>query len=137
MVVLVHYVWFGVVLFLTAFLISWMAYPIVLRMARVWGFYDNPDARKLQRRPVPVMGGVSMLLFGVIAASGIRVLVESKIDYNKPINLMLTAVVLGIGVSTASITLGTVTLKGMSLATVVAIILSVAFNIIKNVRGEE
>lgn len=94
-------------------------------------------AALIQSIPVPVMGGVSMLLFGVIAASGIRVLVESKIDYNKPINLMLTAVVLGIGVSTASITLGTVTLKGMSLATVVAIILSVAFNIIKNVRGEE
>lgn len=94
-------------------------------------------AALIQSIPVPVMGGVSMLLFGVIAASGIRVLVESKIDYNKPINLMLTAVVLGIGVSTASITLGTVTLKGMSLATVVAIILSVAFNIIKSVRGEE
>ena len=78
-----------------------------------------------------------MLLFGVIAASGIRVLVESKIDYNKPINLMLTAVVLGIGVSTASITIGTVTLKGMALATVVSIVLSVCFNVIKKLRGEE
>ena len=78
-----------------------------------------------------------MLLFGVIAASGIRVLVDSKIDYNNPINLMLTAVVLGIGVSTASITIGSTTLSGMSLATVVAIILSVCFNIIKKLRGEE
>ncbi len=94
-------------------------------------------AAAIQSIPTPVMGGVSMLLFGVIAASGIRVLVDSKIDYNKPINLMLTAIVLGIGVSTASITIGSTTLSGMSLATVVAIILSVCFNIIKKLRGEE
>lgn len=90
----------------------------------------------IQSIPTPVMGGVSLLLFGVIAASGIRVLVESKIDYNKPVNLMLTAIVLGLGVSTASITIGTVTLKGMSLATVVAIILSAAFRLIAHLRGE-
>lgn len=94
-------------------------------------------AAAIQSIPTPVMGGVSMLLFGVIAASGIRVLVDSKIDYNKPINLMLTAIVLGIGVSTASITIGSTTLSGMSLATVVAIILSICFNIIKKLRGEE
>ncbi|SDG27184.1 uracil permease [Selenomonas sp. WCT3] len=91
----------------------------------------------IQSIPTPVMGGVSMLLFGVIAASGIRVLAESKIDYNKPINLMLTAIVLGLGVSTASITIGTVTLKGMSLATVVAIILSIAFRLIAMLRHEK
>lgn len=90
----------------------------------------------IQSIPVPVMGGVSMLLFGVIAASGIRVLVDAKIDYNQPINLMLTAIVLGIGVSTASITIGSTTLAGMSLATVVAIILSICFNVIKKLRGE-
>ena len=43
---------------------------------------------------------------------------------------MLTAIVLGLGVSTASITVGTITLKGMSLATVVAIILSLSFQLI-------
>ncbi|MBF4190377.1 GlsB/YeaQ/YmgE family stress response membrane protein, partial [Serratia ureilytica] len=41
------------------------------------------------------MGGVSLLLYGVIGASGIRVLIESKVDYNKAQNLILT-VVLGI-----------------------------------------
>ena len=93
-------------------------------------------AAAIQSIPTPVMGGVSMLLFGVIAASGIRVLVDAKIDYNQPINLMLTAIVLGIGVSTASITIGSTTLAGMSLATVVAIILSICFNLIKKLRGE-
>ena len=43
---------------------------------------------------------------------------------------------MGIGVSTASITIGTVTLKGMALATIVAILLSITFRIIARLRGE-
>ena len=94
-------------------------------------------AAMIQSIPTPVMGGVSMLLFGVIAASGIRILVESKVDYNNPMNLLLTSIVLGLGVSTASLTIGAVTLKGMSLATVTAIILSISFRIIAAIRGDE
>lgn len=93
-------------------------------------------AAAIQSIPTPVMGGVSLLLFGVIAASGIRILVERKVNYNKPVNLLLTSIVMGIGVSTASMTIGTVTLKGMALATVVAIILSTVFRIIGAMRGE-
>lgn len=40
-------------------------------------------AAAIQAVPVPVMGGVSLLLYGVIGASGVRVLIESKVDYNK------------------------------------------------------
>ena len=93
-------------------------------------------AALIQSIPAPVMGGVSMLLFGLIAASGIRILVEAKVDYNQPMNLLLTSIVMGIGVSTASITIGTVTLKGMALATIVAIILSLTFRCIARLRGE-
>lgn len=84
-------------------------------------------AAAIQTIPTPVMGGVSLLLFGVIAASGIRMLLESKVDYSKARNLILTSVVLIIGVSGAQITLGALSLKGMALATVVAIFLSLAF----------
>lgn len=93
-------------------------------------------AALIQSIPAPVMGGVSMLLFGLIAASGIRILVEAKVDYNQPMNLLLTSIVMGIGVSTASITIGTVTLKGMALATIVAILLSLTFRCIARLRGE-
>lgn len=93
-------------------------------------------AALIQSIPTPVMGGVSMLLFGVIAASGVRIFVEEKVNYNNPMNLLLTAIVLGLGVSTASITIGTVTLKGMALATVVAILLSLGFRVIMLLRGE-
>lgn len=94
-------------------------------------------AAAIQSIPTPVMGGVSLLLFGVIAASGIRMLVESKIDYNKPVNLILTSVVLGIGVSNASITLGTVTLRGMALATVIAIVLSLSIKLLEILQGKK
>ncbi len=78
----------------------------------------------IQSIPAPVMGGVSLLLFGIIATSGIRMLVESKIDYNKTDNLILSSVVLIIGVSGAHLNFGSVELKGMALATVSSIILS-------------
>lgn len=79
--------------------------------------------------PEPVMGGISLLLFGIIAASGIRMLVESKIDYSNSQNLILTCIVLVIGISGATINLGEVALKGMGLATVIAIILALFFKI--------
>ena len=94
-------------------------------------------AALIQSIPTPVMGGVSMLLFGVIAASGIRILVEAKVDYNNPMNLLLTSIVMGVGVSTASLTVGTVTLRGMSLATVIAIILSISFRLILALRRQK
>lgn len=77
--------------------------------------------------PSPVMGGISLLLFGVIAASGIRMLVESKVDYSKPKNLVLTATVLIIGLSGAHVQLGSaVSLSGMGLATVIGMVLSLS-----------
>lgn len=88
-------------------------------------------AAAIQTIPLPVMGGISLMLFGVIAASGIRMLVEEKIDYSKPRNLILTAFVLVIGLSGAHITIGTVTLAGMALATVLSIFVSLLFKVLE------
>jgi len=77
--------------------------------------------------PLPVIGGISMMLFGVIAASGLRMLVEAKVDYSRSRNLMLSAVVFVIGISGVSIPVGQAQLKGMVLATLVGIVLSLAF----------
>lgn len=87
-------------------------------------------AAAIQSIPVAVMGGVSLLLFGVIAASGVRMLVESKVDYSRARNLILTSVVLIVGISGASISIGTVTMKGMALATIVSILLSLCFKLL-------
>lgn len=81
--------------------------------------------------PVPVMGGVSILLFGIIAASGLRMLVERKVDYTRPDNLILTSVVLVTGISGAKLAIGPVILQGMGLATVVAIVISLCFTIFR------
>lgn len=94
-------------------------------------------AAAIQAVPVPVMGGVSLLLYGVIGASGIRVLIESKVDYNKAQNLILTSVILIIGVSGAKVHLGATELKGMALATVVGIGMSLVFKVISLFRKEE
>ncbi|MET3210072.1 UNVERIFIED_CONTAM: uracil permease [Paenibacillus sp. PvR008] len=80
--------------------------------------------------PAPVMGGVSLLLFGVIAASGLRIFVEQKVDFAKPTNMLLATVVLVVGISGATLTWGAVTLKGMALATIIGIILSLFFKLI-------
>ncbi|MGV3488566.1 MAG: uracil permease [Tuberibacillus sp.] len=88
----------------------------------------------IQAIPVPVMGGISLLLFGVIAVSGIRMLVESNVDYSRSQNLILTCVVLFVGLSGASVKFFSVELKGMGLATVVAILLSLFFKIINVLR---
>ncbi|MFC5451890.1 uracil permease [Paenibacillus aestuarii] len=84
----------------------------------------------IQTIPTPVMGGVSLLLFGVIAASGIRMLVETKVDYSKPVNLILTTVVLVIGLSGVTFKWGHFEMKGMALATVVTIVLSLFFKLL-------
>jgi uracil permease len=83
----------------------------------------------VQTIPPAVMGGISLMLFGVIAASGIRILVEAKIDYSKPKNLVLSAFVLTIGLSGAQIKIGSVVLAGMALATVLSIVLSLSFKL--------
>ena len=85
--------------------------------------------------PGPVMGGVSLLLFGTIAASGIRMIVEAKIDYSKAKNLVLTALVFVTGISGISINLpGNVPLKGMVLATLVGMALSLIFYILEKLK---
>ncbi|MBE6041016.1 MAG: uracil permease [Clostridiales bacterium] len=77
----------------------------------------------IQTIPGPVMGGVSFLLYGMIGASGIRLMVDSKIDYSKARNLAMTSVVFVVGLSGVAIQLGQVQLKGMSLAAITGMLL--------------
>lgn len=74
--------------------------------------------------PSPVMGGITMLLYGVIAVQGIRIFVEQKVDFSNNRNMVLGAVTFVVGVSGATINIGTVQLKGMAFAAVAGIALS-------------
>jgi uracil permease len=77
--------------------------------------------------PTPVLGGITMLLYGVIAVQGLRVFVEQKVDFSKNSNIVLGAVTFVVGVSGASVTLGAVQLKGMAFAAIVGVVLSLLF----------
>ena len=91
-------------------------------------------AAVIQAVPEPVLGGISLLLFGVIAVSGLRMLVEKQVDYNNSQNLILTCAVLGIGLSGATINILGAPFKGMGLATIVAIVLSLFFKILNMLK---
>lgn len=80
--------------------------------------------------PGPVIGGISILLYGMIGTSGLRILVDNQVDYGKSRNLILTSVIFVIGLSGIAVSLGDVQLTGMVLACVVGMILSLVFYIL-------
>ena len=80
--------------------------------------------------PGPVIGGISFLLYGMIGTSGLRMLVDNKVDYSKSRNLTLTSVVFIVGLSGIALNLGNVKLTGMVLACVVGMALSLVFYIL-------
>ena len=80
--------------------------------------------------PAPVMGGITMLLYGIIAVQGIRMFVEQKVDFSKNYNMVLGAVTFVVGVSGASITVGQVQFKGMAFAAITGVLLSLSFYIL-------
>jgi uracil permease len=80
--------------------------------------------------PGPVMGGITMLLYGIIAVQGIRMFVEQKVDFSKNYNMVLGAVTFVVGVSGASITVGQVQFKGMAFAAITGVVLSLTFYIL-------
>ena len=84
----------------------------------------------IQTVPGPVIGGISFLLYGMIGASGIRILVDSKVDYGRSRNLTLPSVVFVTGLSGISVKFGNVQLTGMVLACIVAMILSLIFHLL-------
>ncbi len=81
--------------------------------------------------PGAVIGGISFLLYGMIGTSGLRILVDSKVDYNKASNTALSSVIFVVGLSGVSIQLGSIALKGMSLAALVGMTLSLLFYLFK------
>jgi len=109
--------------------------PVVLRIAAViallMSFFGKFGA-VLKTIPVPVTGGISIILFGMIASIGMRVMVENKVDFSSGRNMLIAAFVLTLGMmavlgenNPAVIRIGNVLqLQGLSLATLAGIILN-------------
>lgn len=83
--------------------------------------------------PSPVLGGMSILLFGVIASNGLRVLVDAKVDFGEQKNLIIASAMLVIGLGGAVLKISDlVSLQGMALAAVVGIVLNLALTSKRN-----
>ncbi|MGC8864210.1 MAG: uracil permease [Bacteroidales bacterium] len=87
--------------------------------------------------PQAVVGGITLLLYGVIAVQGLRIFVEQQVDFSKNRNMVLGALTFVAGVSGASIQIGVVQFKGMALAAAVGMGLSLALWLISRISGVE
>jgi len=92
--------------------------------AIIFGFIGKITAL-IQTIPTPVMGGVSILLFGIIASSGLRMLVDSKIDFGDKRNLVISSVILVLGIGGAIVKLPyNIQIQGMALAAIIGVLLN-------------
>lgn len=89
--------------------------------------FIGPLAALIQTIPNPVIGGISFLLYGMIGTSGLRILVDKRVDYGKSVNLILTSVVFVTGLSGVVVQIGTTSLTGMVLACITAMLMSLLF----------
>ncbi|MFK4565607.1 solute carrier family 23 protein [Enterococcus sp. UD-01] len=85
--------------------------------------------------PGPVISGISFVLFGVIAASGLKILIDNQINFDKKKNLLIASVILVIGIGGLVFKLNTFELSSMALATVLGIILNLVLP--ETARSEE
>ena len=102
--------------------------PLTLEIAACFAIlisFLGKFAALITSMPGPVIGGVSIVLYGMIAAVGLRTLVENRVDFTKTRNLLIAAVmlVLGLGADKA-ITIGGVAISGVALAAILGIILN-------------
>ncbi|ANO32275.1 uracil permease [Vibrio breoganii] len=78
----------------------------------------------LQTIPVPVMGGIMMLLFGSIATVGLNTLIQNRVDLHNSRNLVIVGVTLVFGIGGMAFGVGEFSLQGISLCGIVAILLN-------------
>jgi uracil permease len=93
-------------------------------IATIFGFIGKVTAL-ISSIPTPVMGGVSILLFGIIASSGLRMLVDSKVDFGDKRNLVISSVILVIGIGGAVLKVSEqFEIHGMALAAICGVLLN-------------
>jgi len=78
----------------------------------------------LQTIPVPVMGGVMLLLFGIITSVGINTLVRDKTDLNDPRNMIIVSLILVFAIGGMSFNFGGVGFSGIGLGAIMGVILN-------------
>ena len=102
--------------------------PSILRIAAffaiILGFCGKVTAA-IQTIPDPVMGGISIILFGMIASVGVRTLVDAKLDFTHSRNLIIAALIFVIGLAVDNIALaGSITISGLAVAALIGVVLN-------------
>ncbi len=102
--------------------------PAVIRIAAVFAIILGIFGKFggfISSIPSPVTGGISIVLYGMISAVGVRILVNSRLNFGNSRNLLVAAIILVLGIGCDSIPVyGVVTVSGLALAAVVGIILA-------------
>ena len=103
--------------------------PFVMRIAAVMAIILSLSPKfeaVINSIPAAIIGGISFVLYGMIAATGIRTIVENQVDYVNMRNVLITAIILvsGLGFSHKNIVIGSVAFGGLACAAVFGIILN-------------
>lgn len=105
--------------------------PKILRIAACYAIalsFIGKFGVILQTIPTPVMGGISVILFGMIASVGMRTLIEYKVDFSISRNLIIASLILVLGIGINNIQIWkTVSLSGLAIAALVGVILNKLF----------
>lgn len=87
--------------------------------------------------PAPVIGGMSIILYGVIASNGLRTLIDNKVDFGDTRNLIIASSMLVIGLGGAVLNLSVVVLSGTALAAIVGVVLNLILPKTKKVEDKK
>lgn len=101
--------------------------PTIMTWAAVWAIaisFCGKVGAFLSTIPTIVMGGIMMLVFGSIAVVGMSTLIRGKVDVTESRNLCIISVVMTFGIGGMFVNFGEVSLKGISLCAIVAILLN-------------
>jgi uracil permease len=104
-----------------------IADPVVIRIAAVFGILFSllgKISALLKTIPEAVLGGITLLLFGTIAAVGINSLIKNKVDLGDTRNLIIASLILTLGIGGAELTFGSFTIGGIGLSALVGVILN-------------
>lgn len=102
--------------------------PSILRTAAIFAVllsFVGKFGALISSIPGPVMGGVSIILFGMIASVGVRTMVEAKLDFAHSRNLMIASLILVTGIAIDNIHIGgTLSLSGLAIAAFIGVVLN-------------
>lgn len=105
--------------------------PSILRIAACYAIglaFIGKFGVILQTIPAPVMGGISVILFGMIASVGMRTLIEAQLDFSHSRNLIISSLILVFGIGIDNIVVWrTVSLSGLAIAALIGVILNKIF----------